>query len=81
MSSHEFTHWIAYYNLHPFGVERDNAHAGLIASMIGNAHRGKHGKPFNPSDFMFQSDRERLHRGTQEFIARLKANAKPKQEK
>lgn len=81
MSSKELSLWIAYYNLHPFGVERDNLHAGMIASMVGNANLAKGKAPFSPTDFMMQSDKERRIKETQQTIAYLRAHAKPKQEK
>lgn len=43
---------MAYYQLEPFGEERDDLRSGIIASTIANANRGKGQKPFKPSDFM-----------------------------
>jgi hypothetical protein len=45
--------WIAYSRVEPFGEERADLRAGIIASVIANAHRDrKRGKTFRPSDFM-----------------------------
>lgn len=78
MSSAEFSQWVAYYNLHPFGTERENVHSAMIATMIGNANRGQNKPPFKVDDFMYQSDKERRVRETQQTIAYLRAHAVPK---
>lgn len=59
MSYTEFLDWIAFYELHPFGME--NWNAGVIASTIANAHRDvkKRKKPFTPSDFMPKVDTDK----------------------
>lgn len=59
MSYGEFLDWIAFYELHPFGME--NWNAGVIASTIANAHRDpkKQKKPFTPSDFMPKVDTDK----------------------
>lgn len=58
MSSAEFTRWIAYSNIEPFGYPMDNYRMGVPASTIVNAIRamvplpkGKsRPKPIKPSD-------------------------------
>lgn len=45
--------WIAYHAIAPFGTERDNLHAGMIAAAVYNVHRGR-GKPLQPDDFLLQ---------------------------
>lgn len=54
ISSREFTEWIAYYQLEPFGEERADLRMGIIASLIANSNRDpkKRKKPFEPKDFM-----------------------------
>lgn len=54
MSSSEFTQWMAFYNVQPFGPERDNVHAGIVASTVANANRGKSQRPFAVSDFVLK---------------------------
>lgn len=56
VSSSELTEWMAYYQLEPFGQERDNLHAGIIASVFANANRDrkKQRKPFEVKDFMLK---------------------------
>lgn len=41
-----------YAKLEPFGEERADLRAGIVAATIANAHRRKGSKPFKPSDFM-----------------------------
>jgi hypothetical protein len=40
-----------YYAIDPFGNERQDLQAGIIASTVANANAGK-GKAFQPIDFM-----------------------------
>jgi hypothetical protein len=47
-----FQEWREYDRLEPFGEERGDLRAGIIASTIANANRGKKTKPFKPADFM-----------------------------
>jgi hypothetical protein len=44
--------WIAYYQIEPFGVEKEDFRAGIIASTIANVNRQKGQKAFTPKDFM-----------------------------
>lgn len=44
-----------YYALEPFGAERDNIHAGLIASTVANVHISKKDKMLKPADFMLKN--------------------------
>jgi hypothetical protein len=52
------TEWVAYYGLEPFGQERENMHAGLVASAVYNVNRDpkKRRKAFSPADFMLEFD-------------------------
>lgn len=52
MDSAELSEWIAYHGLNPFGEQRGDLRAGIIASVIANANRGKGTRSFKPSDFM-----------------------------
>lgn len=54
MSSREFVEWMAFYQIEPFGEERADLRAGVIASTIANANRDPktRSKPFTPSEFM-----------------------------
>lgn len=48
----EFAEWRAYYELEPWGQERADLRAGIVASVIANTAPGRHGKAFMPVDFM-----------------------------
>jgi len=52
MSSRELTEWMAYYALEPFGEERGDMRAGIVASTLYNVHRGPKSKAASPEDFM-----------------------------
>jgi hypothetical protein len=54
MSSTQFAEWAAYYQLEPWGPERGDLRAGIVASVIANTHRDAKRKiePFTPQDFM-----------------------------
>lgn len=47
------TEWIAYYTLEPFGEERADLRAGVLASLLANIHRDpkRQRNPFEPGDF------------------------------
>lgn len=53
MTSRELLEWQVYYGIEPFGEERADLRAGIIASTIANCQGRKKGKPaFKPVDFM-----------------------------
>ena len=52
MSSDEFSEWMAYYSVEPFGREPDDLSVGIISATIANAHKGKSKKSFKPKDFI-----------------------------
>lgn len=52
MSAAEFTYWMAFERLEPFGALVDDYRAGAIASTVFNANRGPKSKYLVPSDFM-----------------------------
>jgi hypothetical protein len=56
MSSREFTEWQAYFALEPFGEERADIRAALVASVIANVNRNpkKRSSPFAVKDFMLR---------------------------
>ena len=47
-----FLEWIEYYKLEPFGEERADLRAGIVASTIANVNRGKGQRAYKPSEFM-----------------------------
>lgn len=48
--------WMAYYTIEPFGVERGDLQAGLVAAAIYNVHRDpkRRRQPFTPADFLLE---------------------------
>jgi hypothetical protein len=60
IGSREFSEWMAYFRLEPFGAEREDMRAGIIAATIANANRDpkKRPKPFTPGDFMLKFGEE-----------------------
>ena len=54
LSSRVFAQWMAYASIEPFGEERADVRAGIIASVIANVNRDrkKRPEPFAPQDFM-----------------------------
>jgi hypothetical protein len=53
-SSREIAEWMAFASLEPFGEERADLRAGIIASVLANIHRDRKRRPepFSPTDFM-----------------------------
>lgn len=52
LTSEQFSYWMAYNRLEPFGPLGAWQRSGQIASMIGNTHLRKGARPFTPQDFM-----------------------------
>ena len=78
--SREYAEWRALYELDPWGEERADLRAGIIASTIANVNRGK-GKSFSPGDFMPEFDKPvRTLQTPQEMAAVLTMFAKRQNE-
>jgi len=58
MDSRELAEWAAYYSVEPFGEERGDLRAGIVASVIANVNRGKNVKAYGPQDFMPYAKKE-----------------------
>lgn len=59
LSSSQLAEWLAFYQLEPWGEERADLRAGIVASTIANANRSqKQKKPYTPEDFMPRFDGE-----------------------
>lgn len=69
MSSREFTEWAAYYSLSPFGDERGDLQAGIVASTIANALRTEKSKHFRPGDFMPVFEQDGQERSPEDLLA------------
>lgn len=59
MSYQEFVRWQLRYQRQPFGEVRRDMQAGIIASVIVNALREKHGKEVRPSDFILRFEEKK----------------------
>lgn len=75
LSSTELSYWMAFYNIHPFGSDRDNVHSAIIAATIANANRGKSQPPFSADDFMIKNQSEKRKQDTKNVVAFLQAHA------
>jgi len=73
MSSAEFTEWMVYARLEPFGPRREDERAGMVAAMVTNVARDakSHPQAFTPDDFF--PDPERRPVAVEDRVARLKA--------
>jgi|SRR5699024_10309356 len=68
IESRELTEWAAYERVTgPLGPERADIHAGIIASTIANANRGKGGKKAKPKDFIPKWDRPSAQSASQQL--------------
>lgn len=52
ISGREFAEWLAYYQIEPWGEERADLRAGIVASTVANVHRTKSQKAYKPEDFV-----------------------------
>lgn len=59
MSWREYLEWQEYFALEPFGEERADLRAGIVASVIANVNRDpkKRKEPYAPLDFMPYTER------------------------
>lgn len=78
MSAREIVEWYAYYQLNPFGPERDNYHAAMIAHIMANQNRRKNAAEIPLSRFMYEdqdtAQRKRDERMLNFFKSRVKAD-------
>jgi len=56
VSSPEFTEWLAYYELEPFGPYADDLRHGVLASLFANTFRAQGSTEKKPADFMLSAD-------------------------
>ena len=56
MSSREFTEWLAYARLEPFGSEADDQRMAQLLALIANVNRdpARRRRPYTPEDFLPQ---------------------------
>lgn len=70
ISSEQYAEWMAYSTLEPWGQDRDDLRAGIVAATIANANRGKNQKPYKPSDFMPSFEPETEEQAQARLIAK-----------
>ena len=53
-TSAELSEWVAFYGLEPFGPERGDLQAGVVAATVANVNRDakKQKRPYSAQDFM-----------------------------
>lgn len=61
ISSQELTEWMAYSQVEPWGEDRADLRAGIVAATVANAQRDKKRKhsPYKAKDFIPQFGRRR----------------------
>jgi len=54
VSSREFTEWLAYYRLEPFGADADDRRMAQLMALIANVNRDpkRRKQPWTPEDFL-----------------------------
>ena len=72
ISSAQFAEWLAYARLEPWGEERADLRAGIVASTIANVNRGKGQKAYNPQDFMPKFEQETEEEARARLIAKAR---------
>lgn len=58
IDSREFAEWMAYSKIEPFGPEREDQRAGMVAALIANVNRdpAKRAEPYDVEDFFPRYD-------------------------
>lgn len=77
MGSGEYARWWEYYKAEPWGQERDNLHAGIIAAQVARMIPHK-GKAPTVSDFLLKPAEQRKNEETRRNLGILRAMAKRK---
>jgi hypothetical protein len=57
MTAYGLAEWMAYFELEPWGEERADLRAGIVASTLANIHRSDKTRAFSPLDFMPYSEK------------------------
>jgi hypothetical protein len=52
LTSKQFGEWVAFYSIDPFGDQRGDLQAAIVAATVSNRLRNKTEKPAQPIDFM-----------------------------
>lgn len=73
MSSSELVDWMAFDEMYPFGSDRDNLHAAIIASTVANCHSRRKVKP---SEFMVKDEVQEREDNAKKFLTNIRAIAR-----
>jgi hypothetical protein len=75
LSHRTFAGWVAYASVEPFGEERADLRAGIIASVMANVSRDpkRRPQPFTPQEFMPFLHREPASDDANNLTLRLRA--------
>jgi hypothetical protein len=57
MTSKEFSEWMAYFAIEPFGEDRADLRMGILASVMANLWGKRKGRAWRPQDFIPRFDR------------------------
>lgn len=71
LDNQELIEWQAFYRINPFGLERQDLHAGIVASTVANVNRGKR-KAFKVSEFMPRFLEKQTKRGAGDLLDKIK---------
>lgn len=72
MTSAEFAEEMAYYRLDPWGEERADLRAGIIASLVDATIPRKHGRPRSPAQLMPFLNEPKQERSTEELQSQFR---------
>lgn len=73
MTSAQLSEWMAFAQLEPWGEERADLRAGIIASTMANSMKGAKGKAFKPQDFMPKFEPEDEEATAAMMMAKMRA--------
>lgn len=59
IDSDEFTYWIAFYNIEPFGPMQEDLRAGYATSILYNVNRAEKSQAKSPGDFFHSLKQEK----------------------
>lgn len=73
ISSYEYTEWLAYYQIEPFGEERADLRSAILCTLVASVFASKGYKP-KVSDFMpdFEKAVNRRSQSAEEIQAQLR---------
>lgn len=71
ISSREFSEWMAYDRVEPFGDERADLRIGVLSSLTANIHRDKkkRSEAYSPLDFMPVVRRNQMYECTRKRMS------------